>query len=123
MVGLGADLVELPRFRKAMERTPQILGRLFTDAERAYAEQRRDPTERYAVRFAAKEAVLKAMGAGIGMCDFKEIEVERAESGEPTVVLYGRAASLAHSRGVRAWLLTMTHTESLAHAIAVALAP
>lgn len=123
MVGLGVDLVELPRFRQAMARTPTILERLFTDAERAYAEQRKDPTERYAVRFAAKEAVLKAMGAGIGMCDFKEIEVQRAESGEPTVVLHGRAAGLASERGVGAWLLTLTHTETLAHAVAVAVAP
>lgn len=122
MVGLGVDLVELPRFRRTLQRTPHIVERLFTDAERAYAEQRRDPTERYAVRFAAKEAVLKAMGAGIGACDFKEIEVQRAESGEPTLLLHGRAASLAGSRHIGGWLLTMTHTESLAHAIAVAVA-
>lgn len=121
MIGIGTDLVELARFRLAITRTPGILDRLFTDDERAYAELRRDPTERFAARFAAKEAVLKAMGAGLGECDFREIEVVRAESGAPSVLLHGRAVELAAGKGVREWRLTMTHTESLAHAIAVAL--
>ena len=121
MIGIGTDLVELDRFRRAMERTPGIVERLFTDGEREYALKRNDPTERFAARFAAKEAVLKALGAGIGECDFKEIEVVRAESGEPSVALHGRASELAAGRGVRSWLLTMTHTHSLAQAIAVAL--
>lgn len=120
-VGIGTDLVELDRFRRAVERTPGIVDRLFTDGEREYALKRNDPTERFAARFAAKEAVLKALGAGIGECDFKEIEVVRAESGEPSVALHGRASELAAGRGVGSWLLTMTHTESLAQAIAVAL--
>jgi holo-[acyl-carrier protein] synthase len=121
VIGLGTDLVELDRFRLALSRTPGIVDRLFTDGERAYAELRRDPTERYAARFAAKEAVLKALGAGIGECDFREIEVVRAESGQPSVRLHGRAAALADARGVGEWRLTMTHTASLAQAIAVAL--
>lgn len=120
-VGIGTDLVELDRFRRAMERTPGIVDRLFTDGEREYALKRNDPTERFAARFAAKEAVLKALGAGIGECDFKEIEVVRAESGAPSVALHGRASELAAGRGVGSFLLTMTHTESLAQAIAVAL--
>ena len=121
MIGIGTDLVELGRFRRAMERTPGIVERLFTSDERAYAERRGDPTERYAARFAAKEAVLKAMSAGIGECAFREIEVVRAESGAPSVLLHGKAAALATDRGVREWHLTMTHTASLAQAIAVAL--
>jgi holo-[acyl-carrier protein] synthase len=120
-IGIGTDLVELDRFRTALTRTPGIVQRLFTDDERAYAELRRDPTERFAARFAAKEAVLKAMGAGIGECAFREIEVVRAESGAPSVLLHGKAATLAAGRGVAEWRLTMTHTASLAHAIAVAL--
>ena len=114
-------MVELDRFRLAMRRTPGIVDRLFTDGERAYAVKRADPTERFAVRFAAKEAVLKALGAGIGECDFKDIEVVRAESGQPSLALHGRASELAAGRGVGSWLLTMTHTASLAQAIAVAL--
>lgn len=61
------------------------------------------------------------MGAGIGDCKFREIEVVRAESGAPSIVLHGRAAELANERGVREWRLTMTHTASLAQAIAIAL--
>jgi holo-[acyl-carrier protein] synthase len=121
MIGIGTDLVELDRFRRTLERTPRIVDRLFTDDERAYAELRKDPTERFAARFAAKEAVLKAMGAGIGECAFREIEVVRAESGAPSVLLHGRAAELAAERGVGEWRLTLTHTGSLAQAIAVAL--
>ena len=121
MIGIGTDLVELERFRVALGRTPGLRRRLFTDDERAYAELRNDPTERFAARFAAKEAVLKAMGAGIGECAFREIEVVRAESGEPSVQLHGKAAALAQERGVGAWRLTMTHTASVAQAIAVAL--
>ena len=104
-----------------MARTPKIVERLFTSDERAYAELRNDPTERYAARFAAKEAVLKAMSAGIGECAFREIEVVRAESGAPSVRLHGKAAELASSRGVREWRLTMSHTSSMAQAVAIAL--
>lgn len=121
MIGIGTDLVELDRFRLALDRTPGIVNRLFSEAEQAYARGRRDPTERFAARFAAKEAVLKAMGAGLWSCPLREIEVVRAESGQPSVVLHGRAADVARARGVREWRLTMTHTERVAQAIAVAL--
>jgi len=121
VIGIGTDLVELDRFRRAMARTPRLLDRLFSPDERAYAERRRDPTERYAVRFAAKEAVMKAMGVGLWQFPLRDIEVVRADSGEPSVLLHGRAAELARDRGVREWRLTLTHTASVAQAIAVAL--
>jgi holo-[acyl-carrier protein] synthase len=121
VIGIGTDLVELERFRTVLARTPGIVARVFTDDERAYAELQADPTERFAVRFAAKEAVLKAMGAGIGECALREIEVVRAETGAPSVRLHGKAAALAAARGVGEWRLTLTHTASLAQAIAVAL--
>jgi holo-[acyl-carrier protein] synthase len=121
VIGIGVDLVEVDRFRRSVERTPGIIDRCFTDAEQAYARQRRDPTERYAVRFAAKEAVMKALGVGIGEVRMRDIEVERAASGRPSVVLHGLAADLARERGVVEWKLTMTHTASMAEAIAVAL--
>jgi holo-[acyl-carrier protein] synthase len=121
VIGIGTDLVELDRFRLALERTPRIVDRLFSDAECAYARLRPDPTERFAARFAAKEAVLKAMGIGLWRCPLREIEVVRAESGQPSIVLHGRAAALADQRGVREWRLTMTHTSRVAQATAVAL--
>ena len=121
MIGIGVDLCEVDRMRTALERTPTLRDRVFTDAEQAYCDQRRDPTERYAARFAAKEAVLKAMGLGLGACGWREIEVARAESGAPSVVLHGQARTLAEERGIRSWQLTMTHTHRVAEAIAVAL--
>jgi holo-[acyl-carrier protein] synthase len=121
VIGIGTDLVELDRFRLALQRTPRLVDRLFSADERAYAEQRRDPTERYAARFAAKEAVLKAMGVGLWKFPLRDIEVVRAESGQPSIVLHGRAAEVAAEQGVREWRLTLTHTETLAQAIAVAL--
>jgi len=121
VIGIGTDLVELDRFRLALHRTPRIVDRLFSADERAYAERRRDPTERYAARFAAKEAVLKAMGVGLWKFPLRDIEVVRAASGQPSVVLHGRAAEVAAERGVREWRLTLTHTDSVAQAIAVAL--
>ncbi|HJR25744.1 MAG TPA: holo-ACP synthase [Acidimicrobiales bacterium] len=121
MFGIGVDLCEVDRMRAALERTPTLRGRLFTEAEQAYCDRRKDPTERYAARFAAKEAVLKAMGLGVGACKWREIEVARAESGAPSVVLHGGAEQLAKERGIVGWRLTMTHTHRIAEAIAVAL--
>jgi phosphopantetheine--protein transferase-like protein len=122
VLGVGTDLVDLDRFRLAAERTPGILRRYFTEGEREYAARRRDPIERYAARFAAKEAVLKALGVGIGACELAEIEVVRDEdSGAPALVLHGKAAALAEERGVSEWKLSLTHTETAAHAIVIAL--
>ncbi len=121
VVGVGTDLVDLDRFRQAAERTPGILTRYFTEGERAYAERRNDPTERYAARFAAKEAVMKALGVGLGACALVEIEVVRDEdSGAPDLVLHGKAAALAEERGVTAWHLSLSHTDTAAHAMVIA---
>ncbi|HEV8299062.1 MAG TPA: holo-ACP synthase [Acidimicrobiales bacterium] len=121
MIGIGLDVVELERFRRALNRTPRLRERLFRPDERAYAEQRHDPVERYAVRFAAKEAVMKALGCGLGDIAMFDIEIVRAESGAPSVHLHGGAAERAAASGVTRWLLTLTHTEHIAQAIAVAL--
>jgi holo-[acyl-carrier protein] synthase len=121
VLGVGVDLCEVDRLRTAMARTPGLRNRLFSPAEQAYCERRRDPGERYAARFAAKEAVLKAMGVGLGACAMYDIEVVNESSGAPRLVLRDSAAELAASKGVAAWLLTLTHTSSLAQATALAL--
>ena len=121
MIGIGVDLVEVPRMRLALERTPRIALRVFTDAERAYALRRADPAERFAARWAVKEATMKAMGVGLWKFNFRDVEVVKAPSGAPSVRLTGRAAELAVERGVTDWRVTMTHTESMAEAIVVAL--
>jgi holo-[acyl-carrier protein] synthase len=118
--GIGVDLVEVDRMRRTLARTPALVERLFTDDERAYCERRRDPTERFAARFAAKEAVMKALGVGLGAVGWHEVEVVRAESGRPSLALTGRAAELAAELGVVRWHLTMSHTSRVAEAVAVA---
>ena len=122
MLGIGVDLCEIDRMRAALDRTPSLRPRLFTEDEQAYCDRRSDPTERYAVRFAAKEAVMKAMGVGVGACKWREIEVATADTGAPSVLLHGGAQRLADERGIAEWRLTMTHTHRVAEAIAVALA-
>lgn len=122
VVGLGIDLCEISRLREAMARTPSMRNRLFTADEQAYCERKRDPSERYAARFAAKEAVMKAMGIGLGGCAVRDIEVVRDEdSGAPAVLLHASAARVADERGVAGWLLSLTHTGGLAQATAIAL--
>ena len=121
MKGIGVDLCDVDRMRVALARTPTLRDRVFTAAEQAYCDARTDPSERYAARWAATEAVLKAMGAGGWAGPWSEIEVARAESGAPSVILHGAAKELASDRGITRWLLTMTHTHRVAEAIAVAL--
>ncbi len=121
MIGIGTDLVDVDRFRRSLQRTPGLRGRLFRPAERAYADRRRDPAERYAVRFAAKEAVLKSLGLGLGGAALYDIEVVRAESGRPGLLLHGGAAEAADRAGVQGWLVTLSHTDHVAMATVVAL--
>jgi holo-[acyl-carrier protein] synthase len=122
IVGLGTDLVEVSRFRLAMERRGARLGeRLFSDDERAYAGKQKDPAKSLAARFGAKEAVMKAMGVGLWKFKLRDVEVVRAKSGAPSVALYGRAAEMAAERGIVDWQLSLTHTDTTALAIAIAI--
>ena len=117
---IGIDIVDVPRFRDLLARRPLITERLFTPGERAYAESRADPAERLAARFAAKEAVMKALGAGFGDVAFRDMEVVRDPGGKPGVRLSGRAAARAERAGVTGWHLSLSHTATSAVAVAVA---
>jgi holo-[acyl-carrier protein] synthase len=121
VIGIGIDAVEVDRFRQVLARTPGVARRLFTESERAYGARKRDPAERLAARFAAKEAVMKALGVGLGAFAFHDVEVVRAPSGQPMLELRGRAEALARQRGVTGWRLSLTHTHRVAEAVAVAL--
>jgi len=122
VAGLGTDLVEVERFRLAMDRRGErFLERLFSDAEREYAGRQFDPAKSFGARFGAKEAVMKAMGVGLWKFKLRDIEVVRARSGAPSVALHGRAAEMAAERGVVAWHLSLTHTDSIALAVAIAM--
>jgi holo-[acyl-carrier protein] synthase len=116
--GLGTDVVDLDRFRTALTRTPALADRLFTDGERAHAATRRDPVPTLAVRFAAKEAVMKVLGVGLGAIDWHDVEVVREESGRPRLVVGGRAAALAAEAGVTTWHLSLSHSDLVAIAVA-----
>jgi holo-[acyl-carrier protein] synthase len=121
LVGLGSDLVEVERFRRALERRATLPVRLFSEAERDYAARQRDPAQSLAVRFAAKEAVMKALGVGLGSFELRDVEVVRADDeAPPTLELRGRAASLARDRGVTGWMISLTHTDSTAMAVVIA---
>jgi holo-[acyl-carrier protein] synthase len=120
VLGVGVDAVDIGRFRTILERRPRVARRLFTTGERDYAGRSNDPAQRLAVRFAAKEAALKALGGGIGSAPFNEIEVVRDEHGAPGLELHGDAARLATAKGVERWHLSLTHTADLAVASAVA---
>ena len=109
MVGVGVDLCEVERLRRTLARTPGFAARVYTAAEREHCERRRDPAEGLAARFAAKEAVLKALGRGLGACAFRDIEVVRAASGAPSIVLHDTAARLAADHGVTSWKVSLTH--------------
>jgi holo-[acyl-carrier protein] synthase len=116
-------VAEVPRFRTVLARRPRLAERVFTEAERAYALRKRDPAERFAARFAAKEAVMKALGVGIGRFPFRDVEVTRQRSGAPGLALSGQAADLARQRGVVDWRISITHSELIAAVIVVALGP
>jgi holo-[acyl-carrier protein] synthase len=122
VVGVGTDLVEVARFRTAMQRTASLGDRLFSANEREYASDQQDPAKSLAARFAAKEAVMKALGAGLGDIDFHDVEVVRRESGEPALEVRGRAREIAFERGVTRWLVSLSHTDSTAIAVVIALA-
>lgn len=122
IIGHGIDLVEVARIEAIIARHgDRMLERCFTKAEREYAGSHRRTFEHLAARFAAKEAVLKALGTGwtrgIGWTD---VEVVRAPSGQPQVKLHGRAAEIADEAGIRSWSLSLSHTPE--HAIASAIA-
>jgi holo-[acyl-carrier protein] synthase len=118
--GIGVDAVDVVRFRRVLERRPGIVDRLFTETERAYAARSADPGPRLAVRFAAKEAVLKALGVGVGAAGFRDVEVVRADNGAPSLALTGRAAALSLGRGISRWHVSLTHTDTIAVASVVA---
>ena len=120
IIGIGVDAVDVDRFRTSLARTPTMRDRLFVDEELAYVAPKVDPVPSLAARFAAREAVMKAMGLGLGAFGFHEVWVTRAESGAPSLAITGRALELAVDRGITHWHLTITHTDlvAIAHVVA-----
>jgi holo-[acyl-carrier protein] synthase len=124
---LGIDLVEVTRIADLRKRHPtRFVERCFTAGEREYCLGRRREAEHLAVRFAAKEAVLKALGTGlVGGLHWTDIEVHRNADGKPTICLHNLAAEHAARLGVKHWLVSLSHTDSMgmASVIGVGTAP
>jgi len=118
VLGIGVDLVECARIERSIESFgAKFLHRVFTDGEVAYSMSMKFPARHLAARFAAKEAVSKAFGTGIGKAmGWRNIDVRKKPSGEPFLVFSGPAQELATKRGVSAALIALSQTER--HAIA-----
>jgi holo-[acyl-carrier protein] synthase len=121
VLGLGVDIVEIDRMAAALSRRPRLKERIFSADERKYCEKRARPEVHYALRFAAKEAVLKALGTGFAGMRFCDVEVVREANGRPVPRLSGRAAERAEELGVVEMHLSLsfTHTTAVASAVAV----
>jgi len=114
----GIDLVEIARLEGVEPAIrARFLRRIFTPQE---LEDARDSNQHLAGRFAAKEAVVKALGCGIGPVSWQEIEIRRGPNGEPLLELHGKARQLADDQGLTTWSVSISHTN--AHAVAMAVA-
>ena len=117
-IATGVDLVEVDRIQEAIHRHgARFLGRVFTEGELAEVG---DNSASLAARFAAKEAVAKALGSGIGPVTWHEVEIRRGPAREPVLQLHGAAKQLAEEQGLLSWSLSLSHTRTFAVAFVVA---
>src|SRR6058998_1685805 len=118
VIGIGVDLVECARIQRSIDRFgDRFLHRVFTDGEIEYSMSMKFPARHLAARFAAKEAVSKAFGTGIGKTmSWRNIDIRKRPTGEPFLIFSGPAQELAAKRGVTSALITLSHTEH--HAMA-----
>jgi holo-[acyl-carrier-protein] synthase len=116
IVGTGIDIAEVPRMRKSIERFGlRFLQRIYTEGEMRYCDSKANRMERYAARFAAKEAAMKALGTGWNHgVRWRDCEVVRMPGGRPTMQFHGRAGEFAAKLGVRNTALSISHTEEQA---------
>ncbi|MDK2821656.1 MAG: holo-[acyl-carrier protein] synthase [Clostridia bacterium] len=120
MVRIGVDIIEIERLDRAVKRHPRLITRLFTAKEQEYCFKRHRVAASLAVRFAAKEAVLKMLGVGLGYCSFKDIEILRKEGSAPSIVLHGKAKELARSLGLKDICVSLSHCHDYATAMVFA---
>jgi holo-[acyl-carrier protein] synthase len=118
IVGTGIDIAEVPRIAESIKRFgDRFLNRIFTEGEIRYCDAKANRTERYAARFAAKEAAMKALGTGWNLgVTWRDIEVSRQPGGRPTIIFHGKAAEFAQQLGARHVALSLTHTRDFAMA-------
>jgi holo-[acyl-carrier protein] synthase len=121
VAGLGVDIIEIDRMERALIRTPRLCERIFSEEERAYAWAKVRPHVHYALFFAAKEAVLKALGTGFVGVGFKDVEVSHDRHGRPIPVLHGRTKAIAEAQGIVEIQLSLSYTHQVGVASAVAI--
>jgi holo-[acyl-carrier protein] synthase len=116
IVGTGIDIAEVPRIRQSIERFgSRFLERIFTEAEMRYCDSKANRVERYAARFASKEAAMKALGTGWNHgVRWRDCEVVRKPGARPTMQFYGKAGEFAAKLGVKNIALSISHTEEQA---------
>lgn len=121
VIGIGIDIVECARIENSIERFgDRFLKRVFTEGEIAYSNSMKFPARHLAARFAAKEALSKAFGTGIGKSmGWRDLDVQKRESGEPFVVLSGGAQRMANERGIAKVWISLSHTQDSAMATIV----
>jgi holo-[acyl-carrier protein] synthase len=119
IIGVGIDIVEIRRIKSAMESNERFLEKIFTSGELEYLRSRNLRPEYVAGRFAAKEAVSKALGTGFRGFDFKDIEIDRTTLGKPLVILKGKAKLIAKKEGQYNIHLSISHGEDSAVAYAI----
>ena len=121
IVGTGIDIVEIARFRKILAGSGErFLNRVFTSEEQKFCLARKDPAPHFAARFAAKEAVFKALGTGWAKgITWLDVEVQRQEDHAPAILLHGTAQKIAASKGAGRIHLSLTHTDNWAAATAI----
>lgn len=119
--GLGVDIVQISRMVKALERTPKLSERILTSQEQQEFQKSADPARFLAKRFAAKEAVVKALGTGIGQgVGWQQIQIEKSSLGRPIVLLTGEAQGHAHALGVKFWHLSYSDEKEYVVATVIA---
>ena len=121
ILGTGIDIIEVARIGASFEKYgDRFVNRILLPDEIAYCLQHRQPAPFLAVRFAAKEAISKAFGTGIGaQLGWQDMEIRRKESGEPYVILHGKGGELFIARGAKALHISLSHTENYAAATAI----
>lgn len=118
--GIGTDIIEIERIRTAVARRPRLLERVFTGEELKYCLSKPNPWPSLAARFAAKEAVRKALGVGLGAFSWREIEIVRRDNQAPALQLSGKGLFYAKQRGITHWHVSLSHNHSAAVAFVIA---
>ena len=119
IVGIGIDVVPVERFAQSLNRTPSMAGRLFTEAEQHTSSGHPRSAESLAARFAAKEALAKALGAPGGMV-WTDAEVLSDDAGRPSLRVIGTVAAQANRLGVNRWHVSLSHDGGIASAVVIA---